>query len=657
MKTLHSDVEYDFLCSREFGEAINPSTSQLQEAERLRCWTEAKDFVEKFRKCGLSSKLKHWKSSEGSNLFAYYLEGTDNLVIILAIEEAQEDNDKWEENWGICVFANAGKENRMQEWAEEQYYEFDPILACPWEEVGTDESILDIAHEKDFEAWRYFLHPQQKYLAYEVWPGPTYIAGAAGTGKTVIGLHYAATLTHRYPNEKILFTTKRSALLKQFEERFRRFRKVSSNVDFIHIDDIAYDILKEERKKTGIDWGRLESDNYALWNQRQKTVDVEFFNDSYDRIIKGSLLEGLGKGYLRNEIEQVIIGGGIASWEDYRRSQRWGRLRLFGSRARELVWAFYSDWNSKTKQLDSDGYITRYIDRIVEAQKIAARNEPQGQYRSVIIDEIQDMSLVGMKLVRTLVAGSLENSLREDSMLILGDEAQQIFPGGFCRSSLKQINIDIGKRYRVLDSNYRNAEAIYEAARQVRGVDCVTGAKADLSSVQTHLKGQGYKPQFVKVRPGGDKDFVGDKIDEILREGCTESHHIGVLTRDRKDAQELKTFLEQERGFNCMLIWKGNDTGSGIRLGSFARTKGLEFRVVLIPYLARSRFPQLLPSGDSDSSAIDRDEAREALLLERGYLYAAMTRARDQLYLIADEDPCEEIVAARVCFDWVDQSM
>ena len=654
MKTLHPDIAYDFLCSREFGEVINPDTSQLQEAERLRCWSEAKDFVEKFQKYSTSPKLKHWKRSEGSNLFAYYLEGSDDLVIVLAIEESKEDKfDEWEEDWGICVFANAGKENRMQEWAEGQYYEFDPILACSWDEVGTDESILDIAQEKDFEAWRSFLYPRQKYLAYEIWPGPVYIAGAAGTGKTVIGLHYAATLTHRYPDEKILFTTKRSALLKQFEERFRRFRKGAVNVDFIHIDDIAYNILKAERKKKGIDWSRLENDG---WRNRQKTVETEFFNDSYDRIIKGSLLENLGKKYLKNEIENVIIGGGIARLEDYHRSQRWGRLRQFRPEARDLIWSFYLDWNNKVQKLDSDGCTTQYIDRVVEAQSIVAGNEPQRRYRSVIVDEVQDMSLVEMKLIRTLLVGSLEHPLPEDSMLILGDEAQQIFPGGFCRSYLKQINIDTDKSYYVLDSNYRNAEAIYDAARRVRGTDCVTGVKADLSSVQTQLKGKGNKPQFIKVRLNGDRYFVKDKIDEILRDGNIESHHIGVLTRDRKDAQDLKMFLEQEHGFNCTLIWKGDDTGSGIRLGSFARTKGLEFRVVFIPYLARSRFPKLpLPSDRSDSLEIDRDEVQEALLLERGYLYAAMTRARDQLYLIADEEPCKEIVDARDCFDWIDQ--
>lgn len=656
MKHLRLDINYNFLCSREFGEAINAETSRLEPKQQQLCSNVAKDLVRNFRNRTGSPSLERL-GDEDSNLYIISLKNSNELSIVLAIEE-YEDDDLDDLDLNVCVLANAGTHSDMKQWAESQYYDFDPILAIPLDEEedakSSKTSIVDIALQNDFEAWKFFLHPEQKFFAHETWTGPVYIKGAAGTGKTVIGLHYAATLTYRYPDEKILFTTKRSALLKQFEERFRRFRRGATNIDFIHIDDIAYNVLKEERKKEGVDWGRLEDDDYALWNKRQEKANNEFFDDSYARLIRGSSLESLGKEYLRNEIENVIIGGGIGSLEDYRRSQRWGRLRRFKSEARDLIWSFYLDWKSKVETLDRDGCITQYIDRIVEAQGVVARNEPQGRYRSVIVDEVQDMSLVGMKLVRTLVVGGLENPLPEDSMLILGDEAQQILPGGFDHSHLKQINIDIDERLYSLSSNYRNTEAIYEAARQVRGLDCVTGKKADLTSVQTELKGEGEKPRFVKVGPNGDRLFVGDKIREILEN--IEGHQIGVLTRDRDDAEQLKDFLEQEKGLSCTLIAKGDATGdgSGIRVGSFETTKGLEFRVVLIPYLAHSRFP-ILPSSN-DGAEIDPDETKETRLLERGYLYAAMTRARDQLYLIADDEPCEEIVRARDYFEWIDMS-
>lgn len=645
MKRLKPDVDYDFLCSREFSEAINAETSLLEPQQQRLCSDAAKKLVHDFRN-GKESPTLECLGDEDSNLYIFSLENSNKLSIVLAIEEYEEDDLDLD----VCVLANVGAHRDMERWAESQYYDFDPILAIPLS--GADnvtDSILDIAVQNDFEAWKFFLHPEQKSFAHATWAGPVYIEGAAGTGKTIIGLHYAATLAHRYPNEKILFTTKRGALLKQFEERFRRLRQNSGNVEFIHIDDIAYNIIKEERKE--IDWERFEDDDYALWKKRQTKVGRDFFNASYARIIKGSPLEDLERQYLKDEIEQVIIGGDIQSLEDYHLAKRWGRLRRFDAEARALLWSLHLDWDSKVKDIDrSDGCITRYIDRLGEAQKLMTRNEVHRRYRyrSVIVDEVQDMSLVGMKLVRSLVAGPEKMPLSEDSMLILGDEAQQIFPGGFSRNDLKQINIDIGDRYRLLYSNYRNTEMVYESARQVRGTDCVTGEIVDLSSVRTELKGEGGKPQFIKVRRGGDRQCVGDTIKEILGNEDAQSHYIGVLTRDRKDAQKIKEYLEQERGFSCTLIRGGEAVGDGIRLGSFGATKGLEFRFVIIPYLARSRFP-VLPNDSSE-------ETREARLLERGYLYAAMTRARDQLYLIADDEPCEEIVRARDYFEWIDMS-
>ena len=656
MKHLKLDVNYNFLCSREFGEAINAETSRLEPKQQQRCSDAAKNLVRDFRN-GTESPSLERLGDEDSNLYIISLKNSNELSIVLAIEE-YEDDDFDDLDLNVCVLANAGTHSDMKQWAESQYYDFDPILAIPLdEEDNAKASILDIALQNDFEAWKFFLHPEQKYFAHETWAGPVYIAGAAGTGKTVIGLHYAATLVHRYPDEKILFTTKRSALLKQFEGRFRRLPENSANVDFIHIDDLAYNILKADREQRGIDWRTLEDDDYALWKERQKKIDEDFFKDTYgkyDRILKESTLGDLGEEYLKNEIVEVILGGGISSREEYRCSKRWGRLRRWSEEECDLIWSFYLDWNRKVEDLDRDGCTTRYVDRLDEAYKIVTRNEPEGRYRSVIVDEAQDMSLAGMKLVRALVAGACENPLPEDSMLILGDEAQQILPGGFHHSHLKQISIDIGERLYFLSSNYRNTEDIYEAARRVRGLDCVTGKKADLGSVQTELKGEGEKPQFVKVRPNGDRQFVGDKIREILEN--IEGSQIGVLTRDRDDAEQLKDFLEQERGLSCTLIAKGDATGdgSGIRVGSFETTKGLEFRVVLIPYLAHSRFP-ILPSSN-DGAEIDPDETKETRLLERGYLYAAMTRARDQLYLIADDEPCEEIVRARDYFEWRDMS-
>src|SRR5271165_2072215 len=56
--------------------------------------------------------------------------------------------------------------------------------------------------EHPFAAWRIFLHPAQRKIAYAArYAGPAQVTGGAGTGKTVTALHRAAHLARRVSEE------------------------------------------------------------------------------------------------------------------------------------------------------------------------------------------------------------------------------------------------------------------------------------------------------------------------------------------------------------------------------------------------------------------------------------------------------------------------
>ncbi len=626
---LKADFEYEFRWSREFSQVLNPNTSSLPEEKQALCLTVADQFVRNFRETRQSPVLEHLEGPADSNLYLYCpAETAGTLSIVLAIDEVEDEQE------GVCVLANAGSQDEMKKWAADQYYDFDPILAVPLKESYPDGNGLEYARRGDFEAWTQFLFPGQKYLAYKTWSGPACIDGAAGTGKTVIGLHYAATLAHRYPQTQILFTTKRSALLTQFHTQFRRLSQVS-NVDFIHVDKIAHDMVTESDPSQWL----------AQWVADSKVGQA--FDEAYHHVIEGTELATVAKQYLRDEIESVIIGSGISNFEEYGKLERLGRIHSFPPESLKQIWSLHTVWKSNLQRLNTP----RYVDRLPEARDIAQRNQ-QGIYRSVIVDEVQDMPLVALQFIRALAVGAPGNPLPEDSMLLLGDAAQQIFPGGH---SLEKAGIDIGNRSRILYTNYRNTRPIYEAASQVRGEDCVTENKVDHSLVQTELESREL-PQFVRVEPNGDPQFVGAEIEQLLQDPEYKGHQIGILTRHQGQARDLMEYLVKQRGIVCTLIAK-DDTpmGTGVHLGSFNRTKGWEFRVVFIPYLSQSRFPDISEYMPDPPSSLDARTAavqEEALILEKGRLYAAMTRARDRLYLIADADPCPEILNARTAFHW-----
>ena len=75
-----------------------------------------------------------------------------------------------------------------------------------------------------------------------------------------------------------------------------------------------------------------------------------------------------------------------------------------------------------------------------------------------------------------------------------------------------------------------------------------------------------------------------------------------------------------------------------IKVGTFHRGKGLEFKVVFLPDLTRGRFPRK-PKRDQTV-----EEAAEARELEISQLFVAMTRARDVLVLLYDDLPSEALV-------------
>lgn len=66
--------------------------------------------------------------------------------------------------------------------------------------TGPDE-LADIL-DKPFAAWRVFLHPSQRRVAYRFsYNGPAQVTGGPGTGKTVVALHRVKHLLSRSPDE------------------------------------------------------------------------------------------------------------------------------------------------------------------------------------------------------------------------------------------------------------------------------------------------------------------------------------------------------------------------------------------------------------------------------------------------------------------------
>ena len=483
-----------------------------------------------------------------------------------------------------------------------------------------------------------FLHPDQRSAIGRHYSGPARVRGSAGTGKTVVGLHRAVWRAKRnfvakqeqaaqlIPTDEVirpvLFTTFVSTLPPVFEALYLRLPEaLAGEVEFINVDRLASKVC------------RAAGERFAV-----KTTTVEAaFKAAFMRIVApGSPLarSGFTDRYVREEITVVIKGRAIDSLDSYLRIARTGRRVPMGRNLRAQVWAFKEAWDQEMAERG----VLDFPDIILRALRHACRlNGPL--YSAVIVDEAQDITMAGLLFLRALVNAPHPDKDRPNGMLILGDGAQRIYPGGY---TLRQAGIEVRGRTTVLSVNYRNTNEILGAAMAVAGDNEVHDLAEDFrrgdESADTSRRG----PRPLLVKASG----IDSQLDEIVRridEITTTDRNIGpgdiaVLVPMNHLVKRVSDRIRRTRfGVQQLEKYDGRPNDL-IKVGTFHRGKGLEFKAVFLPNLSKGHFPKP-PKG-----ARTVEEAAEARELQISQLFVAMTRARDVLVLLYSNLPSEALV-------------
>ncbi len=231
----------------------------------------------------------------------------------------------------------------------------------------------------------------------------------------------------------------------------------------------------------------------------------------------------------------------------------------------------------------------------------------------------------------------------KDGILILDDPAQRIYPGGY---RLGWASLDIAGRAQVLKRNYRNAPAVYRAAKRVRGRELVALDHEDdkyiLDAELGFHEREEEKPNLVLVDGNCELLYLCEKIREFTAAEKYSASEIAVFLKHNNQVEATLGFLQRE-GIRCAQLTRDGFRGNGIRVGTYDRARGLEFRAVFLPRLGAAQFPDCSVDSEGEGRNSDPDQDLESRQLELDRLYVAMTRAREHLLLIADEEPCEEI--------------
>ena len=488
------------------------------------------------------------------------------------------------------------------------------------------------------EDWMIFLHPLQLAATTRRYEGPARIRGSAGTGKTVVGLHWAAERARRSRDEgeglPVLFTTYVKTLPPVFENLYKRMPDaIEGAVEFINVDKLAYRVCQEAGERRWVDGAAV------------RETSKEAFNSV---IVAGTPLgdDGISRTYLEEEVRNVIKGRGLSTVEEYLEIQRTGRGTGFRERRRRQVWKYMEAWDSGMAARGTGDF----ADTMVRAVELAGQR-PEATYRSAVIDEAQDLTIMGLQLVRALVNGP-GGVDRPDGLLIVGDGAQRIYPGAF---TLRQAGVEVRGRTTVLRRNYRNTAEILEAAMAVAGratvvdMDDEPGEAPHRRDEERGEAGRtGVKPLLVDCRDDErENEFLIERIRAIVASGEVGLGDIGVfLPFARSVSGMIKRLGDHDIPALNLEKYEGVPADK-VKVGSYKRAKGLEFKVVILPRVKAGSVPKKQGKNQSD------EEYAEQRGLAVNEFYVAMTRPRDQLIVTFGSDPSELLVEAMDAFDTV----
>ena len=481
---------------------------------------------------------------------------------------------------------------------------------------GQEELQLVLAHP--FAAWRAFLHPSQRKIAYRAsYGGPAQVTGGPGTGKTVTVLHRAAFLATRVdtpppaagpgpatqgssgPEAKpVLLTAFNGNLAEALHAQLDLLipdADVRSRIEVLNVDRLAYSIVKQARGNPVIADERMLR---ARWADAAAAAGLD-----------------LTPVFLKNEWEQVILGQDLRNEHAYLTCLRAGRGRPLTKAQRNQVWQVAQ---RVTAELAA-AHESTHLQLANEAAHLL-RRAGAPRYRHILVDEAQDLHPSQWRLLRAATASG------SDDLFIAADPHQRIYNN---RVSLASLRISVRGRSRRLSLNYRTTQEILAWAMPLLGSDPVTGLDGEVDSLLGYRSPMHGQPPQLRMAATRAEEFalLTERIRSWLAAGI-ESHAIAVAARSASLVREAREALKADSIGTASLVGRGST--QAVRAGTMHAMKGLEFQAVAVVGVEQGVIPEpaALTPEDEDVLAHAQDLQRE-----RCILFVACTRARDHLYV------------------------
>lgn len=469
--------------------------------------------------------------------------------------------------------------------------------------TGPDE--LAEALDKPFAAWRVFLHPSQRRVAYRVsYNGPVQVTGGPGTGKTVVALHRVKHLLARHPTSRILLTTYTTALADTLREHLAQLIDDESQLSRVEVTTVNSFAFRTVRALAGqVPTPIGDVDERKVWRRVRDRLNLPWTEQ-----------------FLAQEYRNVILAQDLRSQDAYRSSLRRGRGGVLKGPGRDLVW---SGIETFLGELRAAGTTTHLQMCATAAELLTKADLTEYGFDHVVVDEAQDLHPSQWRVLRTAVASG------PDDLFITGDPHQRIYDS---RVSLGSVGISVTGRSSRLRINYRSTEEILRWSSGILvdtpvedlggdGADTLAGYRSLLHGRRPHA--DGYTSETAEVTA------LAGRVQEWLNSGLAASE-IAVCARFSTSLARASETLNAAGIPTVRVKDHPSPDDEGVRLATMHAMKGLEFRgVALVGVNSRAvPFAKEITPLEVDQIQHDSDVLRERCLL-----FVACTRAREVLHV------------------------
>ena len=461
---------------------------------------------------------------------------------------------------------------------------------------------------------------QEKFVDFGL-KGPTLVKGGPGSGKSTVALYRVKKLVEqslaRNEVPRILFTTYTNTLV-EFSRQLldRLLHDLPVDLSVSTIDRLAMQIVTMIEGKPQM--AEKSDETHALAGaifHFKSIADLEDDKNFVERIINQ-----IPEEYLWEEINWVLDGMMIPNLAAYLRLDRSGRIHKFDQRTRITIWRIYEYINNyliNIGKVSWGGLRKKALKMVHSGQWEALGNQ---KYDYVLIDEAQDI---------TPAALSLCIELCEDpsGLFLTADASQSLYNRGFAWKNVHQ-SLKIAGRTRILKRNYRTTHQIAEASETIVKP---YGAGDDEVLSQTYIH-VGRKPTIYIAQE--EKDmliWIAESILKASRELHLPLGSTAVLSPTNDIAREVANKLTLFGLDTKYMTSKDLDLDSPkVKSLTIHSSKGLEFPIVVIPFVEDSILPRRIP-------VTNKNGIEQHLNHERRIFYVGCTRAMRSLFITGRE--------------------